>query len=156
MVLQDWNICASNIAGSLTGKLDQVTDNAARPEKLINLVPETLSKVYLRCLQVALNWPRSQAHCTQCCSLHITASNLPAPSPVYIVSTCTFAVTYGSDRCSAWNPIYKNVPLDTAACSVPLGSIGSKIKMEVRTRIASAVCRPPVAGVILSCTTHKA
>lgn len=47
---------------------------------------------------------------------------------------------------------YKNVPLDTAACSVPLGSMGSRTKIEVKTRIASAVCLPPVAGVILSCT----
>lgn len=62
-----------------------------------------------------------------------------------------------SRKCIQKSPMqvsgYKNVPLDTAACSEPLGSMGSRIRIEVRTRIASAVCRPPVAGVILSCTT---
>ena len=67
----------------------------------------------------------------------------------------TYICSNARARCNARNPDHKKVPLDTAACSVPLGSIGSKIKMEVKTRIASAVCRPPVAGVILSCATHK-
>lgn len=71
--------------------------------------------------------------------------------------TITTTVAATSTKCIQKSPMqvcdYKNVPLDTAACSVPLGSMGSRIRIEVRTRIASAVCRPPVAGVILSCTT---
>ena len=47
---------------------------------------------------------------------------------------------------------YKNVPLLTAAASVPLGNIGSRIKIDAMIKTASAVCRPPAAGVILSCT----
>ena len=47
---------------------------------------------------------------------------------------------------------YKNVPLLTAAASVPLGNIGSRIKIDAMIKTASAVCRPPEAGVILSCT----
>jgi len=46
---------------------------------------------------------------------------------------------------------YKNVPLLTAAASVPLGNIGRRIKIDAM-KTASAVCRPPAAGVILSCT----
>ena len=47
---------------------------------------------------------------------------------------------------------YKNVPLLTAAASVPLGNIGSRIKIDAMIKTARAVCRPPEAGVILSCT----
>jgi len=47
---------------------------------------------------------------------------------------------------------YKNVPWFTAAASIPLGNIGSRIKIDAMIKTASAVCRPPAAGVILSCT----
>ena len=47
---------------------------------------------------------------------------------------------------------HKNVPGDTAPLSVPLGSIGRRISIEVAIKTPNAICLLLFAGVILSCS----